>query len=71
MPSKSAALIYRALEQTGLPYEIKNTGGHRKIVLAGRVVGVMGVNCKDTNLRPAMNVVSQIRRAAAAHRQRG
>jgi hypothetical protein len=69
MASKAAALIFRALEETGLPYEVKNTKGHRKILLAGRVVGVMGVHCSDKCLRPAMNVVRQIRQAAAAYRE--
>lgn len=54
--------IERALEETGLPYEITRGGKHYKIKLSGRLVGVFGIAARSA--RAEKNIVAQIRRAA-------
>lgn len=57
--------ITEALEDTGLPWSVENGGRHAKIKLAGRLVASLGRASRSTSdLRPTLNVISQIRRAA-------
>lgn len=52
-----------ALEATGLPYELVNGSRHIKIVLAGRLAGILPRrDAKDPGSRAMKNTVAQIRR---------
>lgn len=56
--------IKNELDSTGLPYELKMGGRHIKIVLAGRMVGILPkVDGKDAHSRAIKNTIAQIRRA--------
>lgn len=58
--------VQKALDETGLPYELENGGIHMKIRLAGRMVGILPKgNPGGDSRRTELNIVSQIRRAAA------
>jgi hypothetical protein len=62
---KPHPLVIAALDETGLPWTVDQDGGHLKIRLAGRLVGVMSAGSKDDERgRAFMNVIAQIRRAA-------
>lgn len=52
------------LQETGLPYSIETGSRHRKIKLAGRLVGIYPMGGKGTHKRAALNIRAQIRRAA-------
>ncbi|MEY4402312.1 MAG: hypothetical protein RIR91_347 [Verrucomicrobiota bacterium] len=56
--------IRTALDATGLPWAIENGGRHRKVRLAGRLVGVFSKGRAVAADRAMANVVAQIRRAA-------
>lgn len=59
--------VYEALEQTGLDWEVKPGGRHWKIVLGGRLTGILprgSGSRQKSHLRAMKNVVSQIRRTA-------
>jgi len=63
----------RALEETGLPWEIEKGKGHAKIRLCGHLVGVVSYGKGGHNKRAELNVIGQIMRKAAelkAHEQR-
>jgi hypothetical protein len=63
--------IQAALDETGLPYEVENGNRHRKIRLAGRMVGIIPMCGNGSDSRRAeLNIVSQIRRGAAGHETR-
>ena len=56
--------IFKALDETGLPWQVANGKGHKKIILSGHLVGVMSAK-KDRHDRRAMqNVVHQIKKKA-------
>jgi hypothetical protein len=57
--------IQEALDATGLPWEVISGSRHFKIVLAGRMVGILGRRCVNVG-RAEANTVAQIRRAARA-----
>lgn len=61
----------RALEETGLPFDIESGHGHMKIKLAGHLVGVMRSNKDGRDPRAEKNVISQIRRKAAELKGQG
>lgn len=55
------------LDRTGLPWQIVDGRRHKKIILAGRLVGILPLCDKGSlgrNRRTALNIRSQIRRAA-------
>lgn len=52
------------LKETGLPYSIEKGSRHRKIKPAGRLVGIYPMGGKGDHKRAALNIRSQIRRAA-------
>jgi len=56
--------IMKALDETGLPWQVETGHGHKKIRLCNRLVGVMSHSQKGTNRREMMNVIGQIKRAA-------
>lgn len=59
--------IVRHLEQTHLPFEIRDGGCHRKIYLGGRMVGILPMRARSAlegDGRAMKNVIAQIRRAA-------
>jgi hypothetical protein len=61
--------VRRALDETGLPWEIENGGIHRKIRLAGYLVGILPKGKANNDARRTeLNIVSQIRRQGAALR---
>ena len=55
----------RALEETGLPWEIENGKGHAKLRLCGHLVGVVKYSKNGHDKRAELNVIGQIRRKAA------
>jgi hypothetical protein len=57
-------IIREALDATGLPWQVESGAGHKKIRLAGRVVGVMSYRTNDSDRRATLNVRAQIRRVA-------
>lgn len=58
--------IKKALDETGLPYEIERGSKHRKIRLAGRLVGILSHSSYGTGQSRAIkNTVAQIRRIAS------
>jgi hypothetical protein len=59
--------VYKALEKTGLPWEIKSGRRHWRIVLSGRQVGVLSYGKQSKQSRDESgkkNLIAQIRRAA-------
>jgi len=56
--------IMKALDETGLPWQVETGHGHKKIRLCNRLVGVMSHSQKGTSRREMMNVIGQIKRAA-------
>lgn len=55
------------LERTGLPWRIENGRRHKKIILAGQLVGIIPMSGKGSlarGCRAVLNIRSQIRRAA-------
>lgn len=64
MTSQLPTEIAKALEATGLPWEIREGTKHRKIIIAGRFVTTLPHGkCKVMD-RKTKNVVGHIRRAA-------
>lgn len=64
--------IQRALEATGLPWEVTMGGRHRKVMLAGRFVAILPSNLRGAtrmNYRAERNVIAQIKRAAREHKE--
>lgn len=61
--------IMKALDETGLPWQVETGKGHKKIRLCGRLVGVMSTNQTGTSSREMMNVICQIKRAAKEMRK--
>lgn len=63
--TRSDRIVHDALVATGLPYTIEPGARHRKIKVAGRLAGILPRSpTKDSDLRPALNVASQIKRLA-------
>lgn len=66
--------ITDALEATGLPWAIEHGRKHRKVLVCGRLAGILptylskGGSNPDTG-RSTKNLVSQIRRAAERFKQ--
>lgn len=61
--------IQDMLDPTGLPYEIKEGGRHRKVILCGRMVTIMPMHGRnDVPGRAWKNSLAQIRRAIAQQR---
>lgn len=57
--------IEAALIATGRPWSTKMGGRHVKLILDGRMVGVLPINGGNSaSHRGSLNVISQIRRAA-------
>lgn len=56
--------VLRALDETGLPWQVETGKGHKKIRLCGKLVGVMHTSERGVTQREMANVVAQIRRAA-------
>lgn len=58
--------VKRALDRTGLPWEIKRGSRHKKIVLAGILIGILPLkrSTSDVPGRSTLNTVAAIRRAA-------
>lgn len=57
--------VAETLDETGLPWEIIRARKHRKVYLAGRLVGVLPGNPgRSETGRDLMNLKSQIRRLA-------
>jgi len=55
--------ITEALDDTGLPWSVENGGRHAKLKLAGRLVGILPRTApSESDRRPTLNIVSQIRR---------
>jgi hypothetical protein len=55
--------VEQALEETGLPWEIEEGSRHRKIKVAGRLVGILPHKARGQGGRGQRNVIAQIRRA--------
>lgn len=65
--------IVRALENTGLPWEIEKGKGHTKLRLCGHLVGVVSYGKNGHDKRAELNVIAQIKNKATelkAHEQR-
>jgi len=62
---KHSDRVVKALEETGLPWDIEQGRGHLKIKLSGHLVGVMTAGSKPAGPRSERNLISQIRRKAA------
>lgn len=59
------APVITALEETGVPWELKEGGRHLKIMVHGQLAGILPINGKcDRNKRATLNLVSQIKRVA-------
>jgi hypothetical protein len=56
--------VMRALDETGLPWQVENGHGHKKIKLCGRLVGVMSGRKDRVDPRAEKNVICQIKRMA-------
>lgn len=56
--------VMKALDETGLPWQIENGHGHKKIRLCGHLVGVMSYKKDNVDRRAELNVAHQIRRKA-------
>lgn len=56
--------VVQELESTGLDYNLEQGTKHLQIRICGRFVGIIPTNCKATEGRAMLNVISQIRRAA-------
>lgn len=61
--------IFRALDETGMPWRVTNGNGHKKIILSGHLVGVMSARKDRHDPRAMHNVVHQIKRKAKELRQ--
>jgi len=57
-------LIIDELDRNGLPWRLEDGHGHRKLIVAERLAGVVGVTLQDTNRRPTLNLRANIRRIA-------
>jgi hypothetical protein len=57
--------IIRALQETGLPWEIEKGNGHAKLRLCGHMVGVVKYGKRGHLKRAELNVIAQIRQKAA------
>ncbi len=68
---KHSDRVVKALEETGLPWDIEQGRGHLKIKLSGHLVGVMTAGSKPADPRAEKNVISQIRRKAAELKDQG
>lgn len=63
-------LIEAALEETGQPWVIKMGGKHIKLLVAGRLAGVLPKNGgNESDRRAVHNTVRQIRNVARELRQ--
>lgn len=56
--------VMRALDETGLPWQVESGRGHKKIKLCGHLVGVMGHRKDHVDRRAELNVIHQIKRKA-------
>jgi hypothetical protein len=56
--------VMKALQETGLPWQVETGHGHQKIRLCGRLVGVMSHKERGVTRQTMQNVIAQIRRAA-------
>lgn len=61
---KLAAPLRAALDETGLPWSLNKGGRHYKLVLAGRLVGVVPFGVMNERDRATRNTIAQIKRAA-------
>ena len=61
------AEIVELLKTSGVPWEIKNGSRHRKIVVGGKLVGILphGKVREHISYRSQKNIVAQVRRAIA------
>jgi hypothetical protein len=59
--------IRLALDKTGLPWETRQGGKHKKIILAGKLVAVLPIGTREQDPFGHKHVISSIRRKAAAH----
>lgn len=57
-----------ALDATGLPWSLDRGGRHYKIVLNGRLIGIIPYGKGTENDRATRNIIAQIRRTV---RQQG
>jgi hypothetical protein len=57
--------IARALEETGLPWEVEAGSGHAKLRLCGHLVGVIKYGKNNHSRRAELNVIAQIKQKAA------
>jgi hypothetical protein len=57
--------IARALDETGLPWEVEAGNGHAKLRLCGHLVGVIKYGKRNHDKRAELNVIAQIRHKAA------
>lgn len=56
--------VLRALDETGLPWQIEHGKTHRKIKLCGHLVGVICGSKERADRRAELNVIHQIKRKA-------
>lgn len=56
--------VMRALDETGLTWQVEDGHGHKKIRLCGYLVGVMGIKKDRVDRRSELNVIHQIKRKA-------
>lgn len=64
MADQGNKLIKKALEETGLPWDISPGRRHLHVRLAGKLVGIMPRGSGNESGRAVLNLRSQIRRAA-------
>lgn len=53
-----------ALEETGLPWSLEPGGKHLKIILGGRLAGILPLCGRSNTNRSELNTRAQIRRIA-------
>ena len=54
--------VRKALEASGLPWELIPGHGHNKLRVAGKLIGVMGVRPNESSQRNTKNTLAQIKR---------
>lgn len=59
------AELREALDKTGLPWEVEASKRHNKVKLSGKLVGIYPLGKKqESDRRPLLNTISQVRAAA-------
>ena len=67
---KINGLVRDALEATGLPYELRMGSRHIKIVVDGRLVGILPTkDTGDRRSRAIKNTIAQIRRTEKGNKE--